>query len=272
MKKCLSYIVFSALCFLCYYSASAQMDTTFKLVGVIKWNIASFEVNNLGEIYLINSDNQLMKLDNKGDSVGVFNEVTKYGRLSYIDAHNPWRTLLYYKDFLTIALLDKYLNVIGSIKLPQVNIFRAAAMATSYDNNIWVYDEQDNKLKKIDQSGTQLTETTDFSLLFDSLPSPSRIRDNDGFVYLYDPRKGVYVFDYYGSFKNRLTFLHWKDIAVNGKYIYGFDDKYFYRYTGLLNLEKYVLPDDMRSSQSIKLANGNIYVLKDNCIYIYTLR
>jgi len=249
----------------------AQKDTSFRLLKSVKYNIVSFAVNNLGEIYLINADNQLKKLNEKGDSVGVFNEITKYGKLSYIDAQNPWRTLLYYGNFYNLVLLDKYLNVVGSIKLPQKNIFRAKAISTSYDNNIWVYDEQDYKLKKIDESGKLISATTDFRLLFDSLPSPTEIIDRDGFVYLYDPLKGLYVFDYYGLFKNRLTFLNWKDIVIVGKTIYGFDDKNYYSYSlGSLNLQQYPLPPFFKDGTSIKLGNNRIYVLKDNIINIYT--
>lgn len=249
----------------------AQKDSAFKLIKTIKYNTVFFAVNNLGEIYLVNADNQLKKFNEKGDSIGVFNEVTKYGRLSYIDAQNPWRTLLYYENFSNLVLLDKYLNIVGSIKLPQKNIFRAKAVATAYDNNIWVYDEQDYKLKKIDESGKQISATTDFRLLFDSLPSPTEIIDRDGFVYLYDPSKGLYVFDYYGLFKNRLTFLNWNDIAIVSNTIYGFDDKYYYSYSlGSLNLQQFPLPPYFKDGSSIKVGNNRIYVLKDNIINIYT--
>ena len=52
-------------------------DSLFRLDKTIDYPIESFTVNNLGEIYIINTDNQLKKLDDKGDSVGVFNMVNK---------------------------------------------------------------------------------------------------------------------------------------------------------------------------------------------------
>src|SRR5688500_1699411 len=61
-------------------------DSSFRLVRTIQYPVESFTVNNLGELYIINTNNQLKKLDDKGDSVGVFNMVTKYGRLSYVEA------------------------------------------------------------------------------------------------------------------------------------------------------------------------------------------
>jgi hypothetical protein len=269
-------IFFTAcLCFIASiilsHTALAQ-DSLFRLDKTIEYPIESFSVNNLGEIFIINTNNQLKKLDNNGDSIGVFNMVTKYGKLSYVEAQNPWKTILYYKNFSTIVLLDKYLNVLTSINLRRQNIFSVNAVTTSYDNNIWLYDEQNSKLKKIDDAGRILLETVDFRLLFDSVPSPVKIVDRDGFVYLYDPKKGMYVFDYYGAFKNKLTFLNWKDFTVYSKNIYGFDDKYFYNYTtNSLSLQQYAMPLSFKNYGSLKVGNNKLYLLKDNYLQIYSL-
>ena len=252
---------------------SANQDTSFRFQKAINYPIVSFAANNLGELYIINTNNQLKKLNERGDSVGVFNQVTKYGKLSYVDAQNPWKTILFYENFSTIVLLDKYLNVLTNINLRKQNIFGVKTVAASYDNNIWLFDEQENKLKKIDDAGKVLMETVDFRLIFDSVPSPVQIVDRDGFVYLYDPKKGVYVFDYYGSFKNKIPFLNWKGITVIEKNLYGFDDRNLYSYSlGSLNLKKYLLPSAFKNYTSLKVGTNKIYFLKDNTLQIYSLQ
>ena len=251
----------------------AQDDSLFSFLKKIEYPISSFTVDNIGGLYIINADNQLKKINEKGDSVGVFNQVTKYGKLSYVEAQNPWKAILFYKNFSTIVLLDKYLNVIAAINLRNKNIFQVKAVTTSYDNNIWLYDEQDNKLKKIDDAGNVISETVDFRLLFDSVPTPEKIIDRDGFVYLYDPQKGVYLFDYYGSFKSRLPLLHWTDIAVIGKTIYGFDEENLYKYTPPLpDINKFKLPVALQNNNSIQLNNHKIYILKNQQLQIYSLQ
>lgn len=259
-------------CGVMHVSIAFAQDSLFRLDRTLNYPIESFTVNNLGEIYIINTNNQLKKIDEKGDSVGVFNMVTKYGKLSYVQAQNPWKTILYYKNFSTIVLLDKYLNELTNINLRKQNIFDVKAVTSSYDNKIWLYDEQAGKLKKIDDDGNMLTETVDFRLLFDSVPSPEQIIDKAGFVYLYDPQKGMYIFDYYGSLKNKLTFLHWKDFVVTGKNIYGYDDQNFYSYSiNSLDLKQYVLPTAFKNYTSLKLGNNKLYLLKNNYLQIYSL-
>ena len=252
---------------------SATQDTMFRFQKKINYPIASFAVNNLGELYIINTNNELKKLDENGDSVGVFNQLTKYGKLTYVNAQNPWRTILFYENFSNIVLIDKYLNVVTSINLRQQNIFGVKAITTSYDNNLWLFDEQENKLKKIDENGRMLLETVDFRQLFDSVPTPTQVLDRDGFVYLYDPKKGFYVFDHYGTFKNRLTFLKWRDPEINNKNIYGFDDNYFYRYNiGSLSLKQFPLPIDLKNYTSIKIVSNKIYLLKNSFLQVYSVQ
>lgn len=248
-------------------------DSIFSFQKKLNYPISSFTVNNLGELYIINLNNQLKKINDKGDSVGVFNEVTKYGKLSYVEAQNPWKTLLFYQNFSTIVLLDKYLNVVTNINLRKKNIFGVKAVGSSYDNNFWIFDEQENKLKKIDDEGKLLLETIDFRLLFDSVPSPTQIEDNEGFVYLYDPKKGFYVFDYYGTYKNKIPFLNWKNIAVIGNTIYGFDNTNLYSYSlGSLSLKQHKLPTSFNNYSSIKVGINKLYLLKNNVLEIYSIK
>src|ERR1019366_5089944 len=149
LKKYLYFFISFLISFVAL-NANAQDDSLFRFLKKIEYPISSFTVDNLGELYVINIDDQLKKFDEKGDSIGVFNQVTKYGKLSYVEAQNPWKTILFYENFATIVLLDRYLNYLTSINLPQQNIFQVRAVTTSYDNNIWLFDEQENKLKKID--------------------------------------------------------------------------------------------------------------------------
>ena len=256
-----------------FVPVKAQETSSFTFIKKINSPVSSFAVDNIGGVYIITPENQLKKYNETGDSIGVFNQVTKYGKLTYVDVQNPWKAILYYQNFSTIVLLDKYLDVSTAINLRKQNIFKVKAVTASYDNNIWLFDEQDGKLKKIDDNGKVLSETVDFRLLFDSVPDPEKIIDRDGLVYLYDKTKGIYVFDYYGSFKTKLSFLHWDNIEVIGKTVYGFDKENIYKYTPPLpDCTTNKMPAELQNSSLIKLSNHKIYSLKDNQLTIYSLQ
>lgn len=253
--------------------ALPQKDSSFEFTRSIKGDFTYFNVDNLDNIYLINNNNQLKKLNANGDSVAVFNDVKKYGNLSYVDVTNPLKALLYYKNYATVVTLDRLLAVRNNINLRKQNMFYVNNVTLSYDNNIWVFDEEDFKLKKIDEEGKVLQESTDWRMLFDTVPAPVKIIDRDNFVYIYDPNKGFYIFDYYSSFKNRLPFLHWTNVEVNGNNVFGFADNKLYSYVlNSLQLKEYRLPAFFGEYLSIKVMNKRIYLLKKDGLYVYEIK
>jgi len=251
----------------------AQTDSVFRFSKNISGDFTYFNVDNLDNIYLLNSSNQLKKLNSNGDSVGIFNDVRKYGKLFSIDVTNPLKLLLYYQNFSTVVVLDRFLNIRNVINLRKQNIFNVKAIATSYDNNIWLFDEGDAKLKKIDDNGEVLTETVDCRLLFDTIPSPTQIIDQDGFVNLYDPEKGFFIFDIYGALKVKLPFRQWKNVEVLNKNLYGFSDSALYQYLpGSLQLKEYKLPAGFTDALQIKAANSKVYLLNKTGLQQYLVQ
>jgi hypothetical protein len=254
-------------------SLAAQPDSTFQLSRTIKGDFVDFSVDNLGNIYTVSTDNRLKKSSASGDSLAVYNDVRQFGRMSYMDVTSPLKILLYYREFATIVMVDRYLNIINTIDLRKQNIFQARAIGLSYDNNVWVYDEQEAKLKKIDDSGNLLTQTTDIRQFVDAVPDPTTIIDQNGLVYLFDESKGIYIFDHYGAFQRQISIADIRDFSVIDKYLLGRNDRYFFRYeTGGLNILQIPIPADYLPALKICLTPNAVYVLKSNSLAIYSRR
>src|SRR5215213_6836043 len=143
MKQYLSIIVF----LFAYTAFSYAQRGSFPLSKKYEGGISDFSVDNLGNIYLVYVTGQLKKISPQGDSIAVFSAVRRYGQLHSIDVTNPLKVLLHYKDFGTVVALDRLLNIRNTVDLRKLNIFQAKAVGLSYDNNIWVFDEQEGKLK-----------------------------------------------------------------------------------------------------------------------------
>jgi hypothetical protein len=252
---------------------NAQTQEPFKLIASIMGDVTDFTVDNLDNVYVLTSTDQVKKYNANGDSVAVFNNITRFGKVSMIDASNPLKVLLYYKDFSTIVILDRVLALKATIDLRLANIFQVNAIGQSYDNNIWLYDEGDSKLKKIDESGKELLETPDFRLLFNQAPHIENIFDQDGFVYLYDPEQNVFAFDYYGTLRNKIPISGWQDFKVAGKFIFGVNNDTLHRYgINTTRLDDQVLPAPIRNSSKVNFTSSRLYALKKNLLEIYTLR
>jgi hypothetical protein len=257
----------------------AQADTSFRLVNTITGDIAAFTTDNLDNVYILTSNNAVKKLNSRGDSVAVYNDVRKYGQVSLLDVSNPLKVLVYYKDFSTIVVLDRFLNVRNTIDLRRQNIFQVKAIGQSYDNKIWLFDEIDNKLKKIDEDGKLLQETPDFRLLLSSSFSPLKIFDQDKLVYLYDPQKGVYVFDYFGTLKNGIQIFGWDNFKVTGRFIFGSRADSLYRYDiNTFLYDEWKLPVPASAANSFNFSSSRFYALRRNSagksstVSVYTIQ
>ena len=270
MERVIIYIL--AFNFICH-PAKATPDTLLhlQLKNTIKGDFANLSVDNLGNIFLITSANQIKKLNNNLDSIAIFNESKLYGDIYSLDVSNPLKVLVYYKDYNTILSLDRQLSKRNTLDLRLQNIFQVRAIAQSYDNNIWLFDEVDNTLKKIDEAGNLLLETPDFRQLFGDAYLPQTILDMNGLLYLYNQKKGWKIFDYYGGFKSQYPVFNWQDVQVADGYLKGHDSSYFYadRPKDLQFLR--AKPDiNIASVRKIIQLNGLYYFLTKEGLSIYT--
>ncbi|MDP4129816.1 MAG: hypothetical protein Q8918_03115 [Bacteroidota bacterium] len=266
MKKLLAHIILSWV----LASASAQVENPELKARFVPGNFADFEVDNLGNIYLLNAGNQLKKLSAAGDSLAIFNDVRHYGKISYIDVTNPLKILLYYQEFGTIVMLDRLLNNVNTIDLRKFNLFQVRSIGLSYDNNVWLYDELEGKLKKIGDDGSLIIETTDIRQLTDSVPDPELLIDQGGLVYLYDSLQGVFIFDHYGGFKKFVPLKNWLHFSVIDNDILGWEDRYFLKYvmkTG--EQQRREIPACYLPALKIVVRPESIYVLKTDGIHVY---
>lgn len=231
-----------------------------------------FAVDKLGNEYFLQKNDQFKKVNPQGDSMGVFNDVRRFGKVSSINTQNPLRTILFYKDFRNIVMLDRFLHVVNTIDLRKQNLFQVNVIAPSFDNNIWIFDEQESKLKKIGEDGKKIIETTDLRTVLGEAITPVYLSDQNGFVYVFDSQKGMYIFDYYGALKSKIALLGWKDVEVFGNTILGIKDSTLMRYTtGSLQIKSIPLPKEV--TQSLKMVTNatSFYFLTPNAILQYTL-
>ena len=265
-------ILFILFLFAVIPASSQQLPMQEELI--IKDSISDFTVDNLGNIYLVTASQQLKKLDNKYDSVGNFNNVRRYGMLYSLDVSNPLRVLLFYKDYNTVLILDRFLNVRTTIDLRRSNLLQCSAIAQSYDNNIWLFDELENKIKKIDENGNLLLESPDFRVLFDAPPRPAFLEDYNRFLYAYDSIRGLLVMDYFGANKNLLAFKGWKNFHGMQSGIVATDSTgIIYYEPGTLNTEHYLLPALLLKAIKIRVSGSKLYaLLQDKRLHIYQLQ
>ncbi|MBX2930853.1 MAG: hypothetical protein KF781_02770 [Chitinophagaceae bacterium] len=258
-------------CFACLNATANDTSINYQLQQSVQGNFTDFTIDNLGNIYLITQTNQIKKLNANLDSVSIFNDVKRYGTIDFIDATNPLKILVYYKSFSTILILDRFLSIKNIIDLRNLHILQVNTIAQSYDNHIWLFDELNATIKKVDDFGKLLFSSADFRVLFDAVSNPSKIIDADGLLYLYNEQQGWLVFDYYGSLKSSYTnATDWKDVQILNKKLIGRKDNQLVAFeTTFQNVKMYSVNISLANSIKIIQTDKLLYSLTEKELLIY---
>lgn len=251
-------------------TAHTQNDTAFRLIKSYRGEISDAAIDNLDNVYILTATDQLKKYNSNGDSLAVYNNVRRFGRVSTLDVSNPLKVLMYYKDFSSIVILDRLLGVRSTIDLRKSNMLQVTAIGQAYDNNIWIFDAYDYKLKKIDEDGKMLLETPDLRMVFNQAVAPQQIIDNNKQVYLYDTASGVFVFDNYGSFKRKLPITGWSSISIVDKQVVGIGSQSVqsYNITSLLQSQQ-KFPGNFTPYYRYNISNNKLLALSKEGLHIY---
>ena len=222
--------LFMGLCLLLVWQhAVAQLDSNAENALVFsqteqlfkKGNFSHFEIDPLGNVLLLGSGRQIIKYTPKGDSIGRYDNVRSYGEVTDLDVTNPLKIAVFYKDFAKIVALDRYLSPVNNIDLGKAGIWEASSVATSYDNQYWVFDKQEAKIKKISGTAVVGFASNDLRQVFDRDVNLVKLLDSDGLLYGYDPALGWYIFDYYGALKQKVELQNLVDVHVTGGVLTG---------------------------------------------------
>ena len=268
MKKTLLFLI----CALTLGCLQAQVDSIpqIQMTRFIPGRFDDLEVDNLGNVFVLTPDNQFKKYSSAGDSLGVFNDVRRYGKVAYMDVSNPLKILLFYQELGTIVMLDRFLNNVNSIDLRQLGFYQVTCIGLAYDNNIWVYDALAGQLNKISSDGAIISQSNDIRPFTNEAPEPTVLYDQSGLVYLYDPLRGVFIFDHYGGFQKQLTLKNWKHFSVINSTMLGWNGPEFMKFDMKMTTEeKKPIPAGILPALKIRIMPDFLYVLKTDGIHIY---
>lgn len=197
--------------------SSAQEPWTVNDTPWISGDFKWLEIDELNQIYLLETSGRLIQYSSKGDSLTMYNDIKRFGIPDRLDVSNPMRPLLFFPAYSTMVMLDRLLTYRGSLSFRKLQQTQTNLAINAYDGNFWIYDEQEFKLKKINAEGIMLTESADLRLLLQDAPKPTALFESEQHVVLYDPGNGFFLFDLYGGYIKTKPYKKWKMVQHNKK-------------------------------------------------------
>jgi hypothetical protein len=170
---------------------------------------------------LRDSEPEIVKYNSDGVLQKKFS-TKRYGKIEFVDAMNPLKLLVYYKDFQRILFLDNQLSESSTmISLELLNHEQTGLVCSSSNNSFWIYDKQNNELSRFDSELKSILKTGNLKRILDIDVKPNFMQENNNFVYLNCPNEGILVFDIYGTFYKTIPLKKLKEFnIVNGDVFY----------------------------------------------------
>ena len=178
-----------------------------------------FTTDNLGNCFLADKD-EITKYDGNGTVFNKFS-IKAFGDISSIDASNPMKLMVFYKDFSKIIYLDNTLSLNGNpIDLEDYNLTQSKLICASHSDGIWFYDQQKLALIRLDQNLNISQSTSNLNQLLGIELNPNFMCEYNNSVYLNNPLTGILVFDIFGTYVKTIPIFNLSKFQVTNDAIY----------------------------------------------------
>ena len=178
--------------------------------------ITDAEFDRFGNLYLSTEQGTIVKYDSSCNKVHSWSSA-KVLPVTSIDAGHNFRIFGFYKNGQSCLLLDRNFRLLNETDISR---WAGNGTATAYgsDHSIWLYDESEFTLKKIDPFLNQIILSVRLPLITrsDKL-SVIQIEEYQNRIYVNNMEDGLYVFDILGNLLQqpdivtRLSFKFYRD-------------------------------------------------------------
>lgn len=197
---------------ICFLLLLFNFQSAFSQDSICK--VTDFDIDAIGNYYIV-KDAEIIKYDQHS---AILNRTSKreFGSPTAIDARDPLRLLVFYRDFGMISILDNQLAEQSVIDLRSLGFIDPLIFAGSVDQGIWIFDRTSSQLIKLDPRVLKSTITIDLRLLFNKDITPTLLEQSKHWVVMLNGND-VLIFDQYGTyvrtmpFKNAPTTLQFKN-------------------------------------------------------------
>ena len=235
---------------------------------VLKAKHNFFTGDNLGNAYLVNED-ELVKYLASGKFFARYSNL-KLGSITSVDATNPLRLMLYYRDFQQIVFLDNQLSKNSeAVSLEQLGLEQTHLVCAAANNGFWIYNKQNNELLRFDEQLKKVSSTGNLKQVLKSDLSPNFMMEHNGYLFLNCPTTGVYVFDIFGAFSRMIAIKDMANFQVDGNIMYYQKDSIFCSYN-FKTFEEACRPLPVQQARVVvKYYNKDMYCSCRDSLLIY---
>jgi hypothetical protein len=248
---------FLLCCLLLFGYVNAQRLELIKTTR-FPWATA-LEADPLGNYYVLN-ESTILKFNLSDTLFSRYSEL-RYGPIKTLDVSNPMKITLFYETFSQVIFLDNTLNpTFTSTNLYDLDMQNASAVCSSFDNGFWIFNQPDFTLVRINAYGEPDRRIKNLNLITGKELKPTRMLEKENRLFMYDPLLGIFQFDIFGGFLNRIPLIGFDSFSVwNRQIFYTRTDSLFS--LDLLTMKEQAAPLPLQNIRCVRVEKNRLYVL-----------
>ncbi len=228
---------------------------------IIAEDVIDYKVDRIGNVYFYDAKNILTKYETNIQRYTKFADL-KSGKISSIDVSNPLRVVVFYADQAIVKFLDVNLTEINSLqirnKYPDGWV---SSIASSNNNGLWMYDNLNRRLLKLDDQLNVIFQSGDLYLVLSKKINPHVIIEYGDELFLADKKNGIFVFDLFGGYKKTIPILADEILQVETNKIFYQKNNYWITYQ---SLKTDTLASNLNGHEKPYLFSNQVYFFLKN--------
>lgn len=239
---------------------------------ILPGKVLYYTTDELCHIYVTKPNFAVVKYTPDGKELYRYAN-TRLDEPTFTDATDPFNILLFYQEYQTVILLDRTMTETARLNFGDFDLFNVNAVGISSDNNLWVYDELNFRLKKMNRNGETIQESDDLGLLLNANIKPNFITERNQKVFVNDPDIGILVFDFFGQYIKTLDFKNLEEFQIFRDLLIFEDAERKTQTFHLKSLLTSPLPptDEKLTFEKIRIQTGYLYGKNEEGIFILRL-
>jgi hypothetical protein len=258
---------FKLLYILMFIGSVCMAQSKFSLNTTIPIKADFFTTDKQGNVYIVKA-NELSKYTKAGKLLYKYSN-KNFGNIDFVDASNLLRLLVFYKNFSQVVFLDNTLTLSADpVSLDRMGFQQTQLICSSYNNGMWLYNQQNLELVRLNQTFEKTQQTGNLSLLLNQNLLPDNLMEFDNKVYLNNPSTGILIFDIYGTYYKTVGVKNVKCFQPIADWVYYMADNKVKAYN-LKTLDETEFEMPLAQFKKFRLELDVLVLQTDDSIMIY---
>lgn len=257
MKK----IIFGIALFIFAHQSHAQ-NILIKEIDISAPTEVSVDRN--GNIYLATFDGDIIKYDPALKTMQVFSPPSP-NTTNILEAWQGLRIFSFHQELQIYRLINRNLSLHEDYSFPPDLIGFAEVATPTFDNNLWVIDQTDFSLKKLNIIQTRAASVTPLNLILN--PDEYEIlhfKEYQNRLFMSTRQMGILIFDNLGNFMKKYPFSGIEYFNFFG------DEIYFIHENQLMTINLY---DESTNAKELPAGNEWLFaIVYENLTYLFSKR